>query len=132
MTRYDIQWILNIIDICLLIFLLYQFHFRDKINLFSKFQSSFNEYINKTTGKTIVIKSDIVQLDNLYCTYISNIIFQHSKLELIGNWVFNATNIKSIKIPSSVKMIGENAFYECSSLQTVEFEKKFIIKNNWI
>ena len=80
------------IDICLLIFLSYQFHFRDKINLFSKFESSFNEFINKTTGKTIVIKSDIVQLDNLYCTYIddqnliSNMIFQsNSKLELIGN-----------------------------------------------
>lgn len=41
----------------------------------------------------------------------------------IGNCAFYGSNITSVTIPSSVKTIGEYAFYACKKLTTVKFSK---------
>lgn len=40
-------------------------------------------------------------------------------LRVIGSWMFNDTNIKSIRLPNSVSTIGNDAFTNCSNLQEI-------------
>ena len=46
--------------------------------------------------------------------------FYVSKLQIIGEYAFAYTSIQSIKIPSTVTKIGNNAFYGCKKLLKVE------------
>lgn len=41
----------------------------------------------------------------------------------IFSQVFASTNIKSVKIPSTIKSIGQSAFAECENLQSVEMQE---------
>lgn len=42
-------------------------------------------------------------------------------LETIGHQAFNGTSLRSIRIPASVRELGEAAFYDCKNLEIVEF-----------
>ena len=53
---------------------------------------------------------------------------EHSKIVKIGDSIFSHGSIKSISIPASVKYIGDFAFSNCSSLETINFPKKSRIK----
>ena len=49
--------------------------------------------------------------------------FENKNVVEIGNRAFSETSIISIFIPSTVLCINEYAFYKCSSLKEVRFEK---------
>ena len=39
----------------------------------------------------------------------------------IGEGAFFSTQIESVKLPNTVKVVGQFAFYECSNLRNVQF-----------
>lgn len=43
-----------------------------------------------------------------------------TNLETIGTTAFAASNLSSIKIPAKLKTIGDQVFWFCSNLQTVD------------
>ena len=45
-----------------------------------------------------------------------------SKLQIIDQFAFSNTNIKSIRIPSNVTIIGNYSFFGCKNLSQIEFE----------
>ena len=51
-----------------------------------------------------------------------------SSLEIIGDFAFAGTNLKSVVIPASVSMM-DNAFEDCNSLKTITFEENSQLTN---
>ena len=47
---------------------------------------------------------------------------EDSKLERIGEDCFRGSGIEEIQLPSTLKEIGDGAFYECNNLKTVYVE----------
>ena len=79
--------------------------------------------------------------ENLYYTSIDGILFSKDKsiiirvpegkdiseykvpnnVKMIGDWAFcDSSSLQSIKMPNSVTTIGNSAFYECESLQSID------------
>ena len=76
--------------------------------------------------KSITIPASVVSVgDYAFAgTSLSSVFFaENSKLESIGAYAFSRTQITSISLPKSLTAIGAYAFYYCSSLTTVTFEK---------
>ena len=61
--------------------------------------------------------------DNAFreCKSLKSIVLPN-KLREIGWGAFNQSGLTEVKIPKSVKCIGELSFFHCSSLSTVVFE----------
>ncbi|KAK8844232.1 hypothetical protein M9Y10_024442 [Tritrichomonas musculus] len=58
----------------------------------------------------------------MYCKQLKTVKFsKNSKIESIEEFTFSSSSIKSMKIPSSVKIIGKCAFKSCLQLKTIEF-----------
>ena len=53
---------------------------------------------------------------------VSSIVIADGTEEITDGAYMNHTAVTNIKIPASVKRIGQNAFYGCTSLKKVEFE----------
>jgi hypothetical protein len=52
------------------------------------------------------------------------VIFENaSRLERIGEYAFQRSGLKSIEIPSSVVVLGKWCFFQCTSLESVTFER---------
>lgn len=81
-----------------------------------------NKYIKSVTIPNTIIKIDTDAFYNCYA--LGTIIFEeNSKLEEIGKSAFHGcTPMTSIKIPASVKTIGDRAFYYNWKLSSVVFE----------
>lgn len=68
----------------------------------------------------IVIKDNVVR-----CSKLSSIKFSDSNLEEIeGNAFAECSSIEEIKLPESVKAIGEKAFRGCESLRKINIPPK--------
>jgi len=91
--------------------------------------------INKTLlqgellGITIQTASDLVSIPNDYfrdCTSLTSVIL-NSGITSIGTYAFVNTNLVSIIIPETVNQINYRAFFELTSLTTVEFAESSIL-----
>lgn len=78
-------------------------------------------------GESLVIPKNVVQI----CAYanvsfgLKNISFENnSVLSVIGAYAFNNSNIESISLPSSLKIIEEEAFSDCEALSNVIFAEE--------
>jgi len=82
-------------------------------------------YGNKAFG-TVIIPESVTRIEKLAfgcCTRLVSIVFSgNSNLEYIGKEAFESSYLTSINIPSSVKIIDQCAFSNCSLLQNVEFD----------
>ena len=52
-------------------------------------------------------------------TAITSVVFPDSLETMLGNTVANDTKITNIVVGSGIRIIGQNAFYNCSSLKTI-------------
>lgn len=69
-----------------------------------------------------VLKNNTL-VQNAFINYKGKSVVLPSTLETIEARAFyNSSNLETIKIPASVKQIGDNAFYGCDSLTEVELE----------
>ena len=77
-------------------------------------------YLFDENGKMDDIKK--IKTWNRYAKIdIKKIVILPNSVKSIGDWAFyNCTSLKSIEIPNSVKSIGDRAFYSCTSLKNVE------------
>ena len=58
------------------------------------------------------------------CLALKNIAFQDdSMLEEIGEYAFCRSRLETFSAPSSLRNIGEGAFYSCDKLASVEFQE---------
>lgn len=58
-----------------------------------------------------------------YCSALTNVNFSDD-VKTIGNFAFRVTGVQSITIGKNITGIGEAAFYECRSLNTLQFEPR--------
>ena len=63
--------------------------------------------------------SSISYCSFLGCTSLGSVTFKGNKLEFLSSSLFEKTNIKTIKIPDSVKVIYSGAFEDCYQLESV-------------
>lgn len=82
----------------------------------------FNRYIKCSTQGSSFGNSTSRVLDAEEVKYDYTIIIPEGTKEIASGAYQNYVNITSVKIPSSVTKIGDNAFYGCKSLRTVIFE----------
>lgn len=74
----------------------------------------------------IVIGKDVTEIPDhsFYSFPITEVTFsKNSTLETIGFSAFDKTKLKSIQIPASVKIIKQQAFSNCSKLESITFEE---------
>lgn len=85
-----------------------------------------NAFENSYYINSITIPASVVSIGDHAFTgaWLSSVSFaENSKLESIGAYAFSRTQISSIVLPKSLTAIGAYAFYYCSSLTSVTFEK---------
>ncbi|MCQ2975830.1 MAG: leucine-rich repeat domain-containing protein [Bacteroidales bacterium] len=79
--------------------------------------------LNDVTDKNFDDISDVLR--HSYCNLINIVIQENPKFTRIpDNWIFENDilknfNLRSLVIPSTVKYIGENAFYKCLNLENL-------------
>ena len=77
--------------------------------------------------KIIKIEPSVITIgkEAFFYASLTELIFEEgSKLETIGESAFEGcSEISSVKIPNSVKIIGKQAFYNCESLTKLIFEE---------
>jgi hypothetical protein len=90
-----------------------------------------NDFKTQVNGMTYVCRSDGTSLARAISGYVAKVVVVRGFIEVNGNRyvlkeiskdAFRCCAIKSIRIPSSVEVIGKECFYNCESLCEVTFE----------
>lgn len=85
--------------------------------------------------KEIVISKNIKVINTssfAYCGNLETVVFEEgSQLEKIDSGAFYfCANLKNILLPSTIKYIGDAAFYRCDSLELNEYDNAYYFGNN--
>ena len=83
-------------------------------------KSDYNTFIGCTTLGSSFAPHSVTCVRETFDN--SSIVIADGTEEITDGAYMNYTAVTSIKIPASVKRIGKNAFYGCTSLKKVEFE----------
>ena len=89
-----------------------------------------HHYLYRNNVKKIVIGKDITSVGSYSFFELKNateVVFECTALESIGEGAFGYTGIIDIVVPKTVKTIGAKAFYFCKSLVKVEFEANSVL-----
>lgn len=76
----------------------------------------------ESSVKTAVISDNILKINEsaFQSTPLESLVFgSASRLESIGDYAFNGTKLKHVRLPNSLKTIGNEAFSEITSIKSV-------------
>jgi hypothetical protein len=102
--------------------------FPEKCIVFGGIPCDFYDYFPMPLPQILIVDSDITEksVENDYDP--DRYIVPPSTIEIENNQFSERQDLVNIVIPKSVRKIGANAFYFCSNLRTVTFEKGSSIK----
>ena len=83
-------------------------------------------FLNCEEMTSIVVPYEVksIGLESFGCCYKLNRISLPKTLTTIGSFAFYACGLKDVKLPSSVAVLDESAFWACASLEKIELSPK--------